>query len=91
MEKFDTYRDDIEIVIADVVMPKKSGRSVFDHVSAANPTLPFLFMTGHSYNILDSMPASEDRFHLLQKPFSPQELVERVAEVLASRTKTVAV
>lgn len=69
----------VDLLLTDVVMPDGNGPELAAWVRTVRPTLPVLLMTGYAddqvlrYN-LD--PAATD---LIQKPFDPTYLVERIA------------
>ncbi len=68
---------DIDIVITDVIMPGLSGTDLAARLQDTRPGLPVLFMSGypdHSRNSSAQIPAER----LLQKPFTPAQLVRRV-------------
>jgi PAS domain S-box-containing protein len=71
----------IDLLLTDVVMPGMSGPRLADHLKAARPSLPVLFMSGFSRDLPESLAPPPGA--LLQKPFSPETLTARVAEALA--------
>jgi PAS domain S-box-containing protein len=73
--------NEIDIAVVDVVMPKKSGRAVYDAIEDGQLGIPVLFTSGYAYEGLDDqLPAGKS--HLLQKPYAPRELLCRVREIL---------
>jgi nitrogen-specific signal transduction histidine kinase/CheY-like chemotaxis protein len=69
----------VDLVITDLVMPAMSGRELVEHISRQCPGTPFLCMSGYSW------PASQrEETAYLQKPFTAQELLLKVKQVLAS-------
>ena len=71
-----------ELIILDMVMPKLSGRSVFEQIRARYPSLPVIFSTGYSSNQLDEEFIRNNAFKLLRKPYSPDDLYHAVREAL---------
>jgi PAS domain S-box-containing protein len=75
------FRNDIDLLLTDIVMPGESGPRFFQRLAAADPALKVLFMSGYA----DS--ASSDVLGVglpfLQKPFQPIELARIVTEILA--------
>jgi two-component system cell cycle sensor histidine kinase/response regulator CckA len=68
----------VDLLITDLVMPKMSGRELVDQIRREQPDLPILRMSGYIW------PASqEEEFHYLQKPFTSQDLLLKVKQVLA--------
>jgi CheY-like chemotaxis protein len=72
----------IDLVLTDVVMPGMSGPRVAEHLRAARPGVPVLFMSGFSQDLPDALAPPPGT--LLQKPFTPEVLVARVAEAIAA-------
>jgi CheY-like chemotaxis protein len=72
----------IGLLITDVVMPGMNGRELADRLTAMNPDAAVLFVSGYTGGALVEHGALRDGTNFLQKPFSPQHLVERVREVL---------
>jgi len=81
VEVFTRHRDEISLVILDVVMPGRGGREVHDHVRAARPDLPVLFCSGYSYSALTKGQLPPGGGDLLQKPYTPAELLARVRKL----------
>jgi DNA-binding response OmpR family regulator len=71
-----------DVVVTDVVMPRRSGIDVAQAALALDPARPVLFMTGYPADlpILEAVSGDADR--LLQKPFAPADLLARVRRLL---------
>jgi two-component system cell cycle sensor histidine kinase/response regulator CckA len=67
----------IDLLIADVVMPGMGGPELARTLVRERPDLGVLFVTGHDGGMLP--PGSA----LLEKPFTPGQLVSRVRDLLA--------
>lgn len=78
LRRFQELADQIDLVILDVVMPRRSGRAVSDEIHAARPNLPILFASGYSYNILEAGGVIPGQYEVLPKPFRSETLLERV-------------
>ncbi len=72
----------VDLVLLDTVMPKKGGRAVYDVIKSQRPHLPVLFSTGYGYNILKNGHLPKEGIQLLRKPYSPNELLGKVREML---------
>jgi two-component system cell cycle sensor histidine kinase/response regulator CckA len=68
--------------LTDVVMPGMSGRELAKRLTARNPSLRVLFMSGYTYNVIAQDGTLEEGISFLQKPFTPQVLAEKVREAL---------
>jgi CheY-like chemotaxis protein len=76
-------RDEIDMVILDMIMPGMSGGEIFDRLREINPKAKILLssgysITGQAQDILDR--GCND---FLQKPFHTEKLSRKVREMLA--------
>src|ERR1039457_2878606 len=74
-----TKGSDFDLLVLDAIMPRVNGPEVyraFRSLSAA----PVLFVTGHEFNVLESLPQDPARA-LLRKPFSAAELAAAIAKL----------
>jgi two-component system cell cycle sensor histidine kinase/response regulator CckA len=74
------YRERIDLLITDVVMPGINGVELAGRIRESHPGIKVLFMSGYSEKAVVRLP--EDAA-FLQKPFSLGELAEKVRSVLA--------
>jgi len=74
-----------DLVVTDVIMPRRNGRQLHDAVVARWPDLPVLFISGHTGDeaVLQRLIPTGAPF--LHKPFRPEALAETVAGLLRSR------
>lgn len=72
----------LDLVLTDVVMPDMSGPTLAEQLRARWPTLKLLYMSG--YAVGDKVPPGSEQpgDSFLQKPFSAEDLVHKVREVL---------
>jgi two-component system cell cycle sensor histidine kinase/response regulator CckA len=66
------------VLLADLVMPGRSGPEVAADVCAANPRVRVVFMSGHAEPARMPRRADGSPAHVLAKPFSGRELLEAV-------------
>lgn len=72
-----------DLVLTDVVMPEVGGRELLEVLKYENKLPKVLLMSGYTDEMLEhSMP--ETRYAFIPKPFTHEELAERVREVLDS-------
>ncbi len=79
------YRDhekEIDLLLLDVVMPRKGGRCVYDEIRAVRPDIPCLFMSGYSENAVHTNFILNQGFKLIQKPFKSNDLLKMLREEL---------
>nr|WP_202385944.1 response regulator [Alteraurantiacibacter aestuarii] len=78
-EKFD-------LVVSDVVMPSMDGPAMAREIRKLQPDLPVLFMSGYAEGQLRSQ-IDMAAMHFIPKPFSVQQIADKVGEVLALSRK----
>ncbi|MBW3535308.1 MAG: response regulator, partial [Gemmatimonadetes bacterium] len=76
--------ESFDLLLTDVVMPGMNGLELADRIAQTLPGLPVLFMSGYNESEALRARTREDPGIFLAKPFSPDELLERVRERLAS-------
>jgi PAS domain S-box-containing protein len=76
----------IQLVLTDVVMPSMSGRELVRKLTAKNPHLRVLYMSGYTDDIIGIGGVLEAGLAFLQKPFTPATLAQKVREVLDAAT-----
>jgi signal transduction histidine kinase len=74
-----------DLVLADVMMPGMSATELVTHLIARKSGVKTLLMSGHSEQHRTQNAIPEEAY-FLQKPFSPEELAERVQSVLTGST-----
>ncbi len=72
----------IDLLLTDVIMPKVSGRELADQVKRLRPGIKVLFMSGYSGNRIEVDGFLEESTSFIQKPFSREQLITKVREVL---------
>lgn len=76
-------RASIDLAIIDMVMPQMSGLDVAAELGRLNPDLKILYISANAESIaIDSIRRRSPEF-LLLKPFTEQNLLERVFNLLA--------
>ena len=71
------------LLVSDVIMPGMNGPELAQKICEARPELPALFISGFARDVIEER-GIDSSINLLVKPFSPEELVERVRDLLAS-------
>lgn len=77
-----SHGDGINLIISDVIMPKKNGRQVYDEIRELNSNAKVLFMSGYAADILDNRIIMENGHNFITKPMRPQELLGKIREML---------
>lgn len=71
-----------ELIISDLVMPGMSGRDMVDRIREGWPGLPVLFISGYAGDTVLDPVVSGERVAFLAKPFTLDELLDRVRSML---------
>jgi DNA-binding NtrC family response regulator len=82
ISKFTLDKDKIQIVLLDVIMPKKNGKEVYYEIKKIRPDIKALFMSGYTADVMSKQGIIEKGFKFILKPFSPTKLSEKIREVL---------
>jgi PAS domain S-box-containing protein len=82
IELYQAHRDEVALVMLDVVMPHLGGRETYERIRASGSQVPVIFMTGYSAEMTRSTFIAETGATLLQKPYTVDALGRKVAEAL---------
>jgi len=82
LQAYEKHSSEIELVMLDLVMPRMGGAVVRDRLRALRDDLPIVITTGYSRDQLSNpfVPAARER--LLQKPWTSQQLLSVVDQLL---------
>jgi two-component system, cell cycle sensor histidine kinase and response regulator CckA len=82
LEIFRQHADLIQLVVIDLMMPHMDGFELKQHIAAQRQNVKFLFMSGYAEEIVKQNGGALDGCAFLEKPFLPQELTDKVSELL---------
>jgi polar amino acid transport system substrate-binding protein len=88
VRKFVARKEEIGLVILDVIMPKKSGKQAYDEIRAMRPAVRALFVSGYAPDIVREKGLLEGGAEILLKPFLPSELLRKADAVLREGRST---
>jgi PAS domain S-box-containing protein len=80
--KFLENKEQISLVLLDMIMPKKNGKEVCEAIRNVSPKMKFLFASGYTMEIVTNKELDTDGFNFIQKPFPPRNLLLKVREIL---------
>jgi hypothetical protein len=72
----------IHVLISDVVMRELDGRKLSREMIRTHPGLRVIFISGYTYDVVNSEVFSGEGMDFLQKPFGPTALLQRVRKLL---------
>jgi len=77
----DTHDGTIDLLLTDAIMPGRSGVDLARELVARKPGLPVILMSGYTEETLP-VDDIEPAITLLQKPFTPRDLRQRIRAIL---------
>jgi CheY-like chemotaxis protein len=80
------YDGRIDLLFTDVVMPGLNGRALAERLRASRPEMPVLYTSGYTDDVVIRTGVVTAGAAFLEKPFTPQSLLERVRMALPART-----
>lgn len=84
---FKVYTDEQpELIVLDVMMPKKDGFTLAKDIRAIDDTIPIIFLTAKSQtqDVVEGFSIGGDDY--LKKPFSMEELIVRINNLLQRKS-----
>ncbi|HTZ18425.1 MAG TPA: ATP-binding protein, partial [Dissulfurispiraceae bacterium] len=85
VDKFSDNKDRIDLVLLDVIMPRKSGRQAFEEIRGIRTDIDIIFMSGYSEDIIQRKRIIGTGLPLIQKPVKPEQLLAKIREVLDAK------
>ena len=84
IDRLARHKGPVHLILTDVVMPGMNGRVMVEKLISRFPDARILFMSGYTDDALAPLGVAPADVAFLNKPFTPNELAERVREVLES-------
>jgi PAS domain S-box-containing protein len=82
LELFQQHASEVQVVVSDVRMPRRSGPSMVQALRALRPELPVIFTSGYAeHDVASSLTAAT-----LDKPYTSDALLDHVARSLLEAT-----
>ena len=71
-----------DLLLTDVVMPGMNGRVLAEQLLPRQPGMKVLYMSGYTDSFIAGHGVLDPQTHLLHKPFTEEDLIRKVREVL---------
>ena len=85
LELANGHRDDLDLLVTDVVMPGMNGHELAGRAKEVVPGLRVLFMSGYTADVIADRGILYEGVHFVHKPFSQKELAVQVRKALDER------
>jgi DNA-binding response OmpR family regulator len=72
----------IQLLLLDVIIPKKDGKEIYDTIKKEKPDLKVIFMSGYDPNVIHKRGVIEQGLEFISKPVIPDNLLRKVRDVL---------
>jgi PAS domain S-box-containing protein len=82
MALFTEHHNDINLLLLDIIMPKKNGREAYIEMRKIEPAIKALFTSGYTADIIHKQGLLEQGLEFILKPVLPTELLKKVRDVL---------
>jgi PAS domain S-box-containing protein len=80
--KYMGNRDKIQLVVLDMIMPKKSGKEAYDEIKKISPDVKALFASGYTMDIITKKELLGEDMEIVVKPIPSKDLLRKVREIL---------
>ena len=81
---FKKHKEEIDLVLTDVVMPGMSGLKLVNYLSSHYRDIKALYMSGYPDNVIAHHGMFDSPIPLIQKPLTSKSLLEMVRKILDS-------
>ena len=85
IEVFNALRDQIDLVICDLVMPDMDGWQTLEELRKISPELPVILASGYDQSFVMKGEHKEQPQVFLSKPFNSSSLQEAIKQALANK------
>ncbi len=82
VDKFRENSEKIQLIIMDMIMPNKSGKTAYDEIKQIKPKALALFSSGYSAKIIADQGELGEYAEFITKPIKPAALMKKVREML---------
>jgi len=84
LEIYKNKKDGVDMIITDIVMPGMNGIDMVKHLTTTYGEIPVLYISGYTDNEIIQRGLAKHGLHFLQKPFTPDQITEKIREILDS-------
>jgi PAS domain S-box-containing protein len=82
VREFGKNMREIDLLILDIVMPRKNGKEAYDEIRKLRPDVKVIFISGYTADVIDQKGVGQEELNIVAKPVSPYELLLKIKETL---------
>ncbi|HAM50031.1 MAG TPA: hybrid sensor histidine kinase/response regulator [Nitrospiraceae bacterium] len=82
VRKFGENKHEVQLLLIDVVMPKKNGREAYEEIIKMRPDVKAIFISGYTADIMYKQGLLEKGLAFVSKPIAPADLLRKIRELL---------
>jgi CheY-like chemotaxis protein len=82
VNKFMENRDKVQLLLLDVLMPKKNGKEVYEKIRIFEPDIKALFLSGYTADIMLQKGLLDKGVNFILKPIPMNDLLRKVRTIL---------
>ncbi|MFZ4396955.1 MAG: ATP-binding protein [Kiritimatiellia bacterium] len=82
IDLFARNKDAIQLLLTDMIMPGMNGRDLAEQLTAGNPYIKVLYMSGYAVDVIAERGLLNEGMSFIQKPVSRIDMAHKVREVL---------
>ena len=82
VKKYTEHKDDIQLLILDVIMPGMNGKIAFDMIQRITPGIKAIFTSGYTAEIINKKGIIQEGLNYVAKPVLPNEFLRKIRETI---------
>ncbi|MEK6744722.1 MAG: ATP-binding protein [Nitrospirota bacterium] len=82
VNKFRANSDKIQLLVFDMIMPKKNGKEAYDEIRKITPDIRVIFSSGYAPDVVRQRALVDEQVTVVYKPVPPSDLLRIVRTVL---------
>ena len=79
INKFIEHQDEIQLLITDVIMPKKNGKALYEEIKKIKNDVKVIFTSGYDTELTKELQSWGMAY--LQKPYPPAKLLAKIKDL----------
>jgi two-component system, cell cycle sensor histidine kinase and response regulator CckA len=88
IELYKMHRDEIDLVILDMIMPGMSGEMTFDELQVLNPDIKVILASGYSLSESAKQILDKGAISFIQKPYKISDLSAKISDAMSVSSVT---